>query len=95
MLEVTGLTKRYGGVLALDGCSLQVPAGHLVGLLGPPMVLIIVIGALYAHYGDLPALWRKYGDTVTRQQVQEHPGTRPVRWWWWTTPSCRRCGSSQ
>ena len=34
-LEVTGLVKRYGAVLALDGCSLQVPAGHLVGLLGP------------------------------------------------------------
>ena len=35
MLEVTDLVKRYGGVVALDGCSLQVPAGHLVGLLGP------------------------------------------------------------
>ena len=35
MLEVTALVKRYGHVLALDGCSLQVPAGHLVGLLGP------------------------------------------------------------
>jgi ABC-2 type transport system ATP-binding protein len=34
-LEVSGLVKRYGSVLALDGCSLQVPAGHLVGLLGP------------------------------------------------------------
>src|ERR1700689_2264762 len=30
----------------------------LVGLLGPPMVLIIIIGALYAHYGDLPSLRR-------------------------------------
>jgi chromate transporter len=30
----------------------------LAGLLGPPMALIIVIGALYAHYGDLPALRR-------------------------------------
>jgi chromate transporter len=30
----------------------------LVGLLGPPMLLIIVIGALYSHYGDLPALRR-------------------------------------
>ena len=29
-LEVSDLVKRYGDVLALDGCSLQVPAGHLV-----------------------------------------------------------------
>jgi hypothetical protein len=28
MLEVSDLVKRYGNVLALDGCSLQVPAGH-------------------------------------------------------------------
>ena len=35
MLDVSDLVKRYGDVLALDGCSLQVPAGHLVGLLGP------------------------------------------------------------
>jgi chromate transporter len=30
----------------------------LVGLLGPPMTLIVIIGALYAHFGDLPALRR-------------------------------------
>ena len=36
MLEVTDLVKRYGGVVALDGCSLQVPAGHLVGLRSAP-----------------------------------------------------------
>ena len=30
----------------------------LTGLLGPPMVIIVMIGALYAHYGDLPALRR-------------------------------------
>jgi ABC-2 type transport system ATP-binding protein len=35
MLEITGLVKRYGDILALDRCSLRVPAGHLVGLLGP------------------------------------------------------------
>ena len=28
------------------------------GLLGPPMLLIVIIGAIYAHYGDLPALRR-------------------------------------
>jgi chromate transporter len=30
----------------------------VAGLLGPPMILIIAVGALYAHYGDLPALRR-------------------------------------
>jgi chromate transporter len=30
----------------------------LVGLLGPPFVLVMIVGALYAHYGDLPALRR-------------------------------------
>jgi ABC-type branched-subunit amino acid transport system ATPase component len=27
MLEITGLVKRYGGILAVDRCSLQVPPG--------------------------------------------------------------------
>jgi len=43
------------------GSRVRGPLGGLtalVGLLGPPMVLIIVIGALYAHYGDLPSLRR-------------------------------------
>ena len=43
------------------GSRVRGPLGGLValvGLLGPPMVLIIVIGALYSHYGDLPALRR-------------------------------------
>lgn len=26
------------------------------GLLGPPILLVMMIGALYAHYGDVPAL---------------------------------------
>jgi chromate transporter len=30
----------------------------IAGLLGPPMVLILIIGAIYAHYGDLPVLRR-------------------------------------
>jgi chromate transporter len=30
----------------------------LVGLLAPPMVLVIILGVIYAHYGDLPPLRR-------------------------------------
>jgi ABC-2 type transport system ATP-binding protein len=34
MLEVNGLTKRFGSVTALDGFSLRVAAGEIVGLVG-------------------------------------------------------------
>jgi ABC-2 type transport system ATP-binding protein len=35
MLEVDSLFKRYGDVVALDGCSFQVRRGQLLGFLGP------------------------------------------------------------
>jgi branched-chain amino acid transport system ATP-binding protein len=35
LLSVTGLTVRYGGVVALDSVSLSVPAAGFVGLIGP------------------------------------------------------------
>ncbi|MFZ0989959.1 MAG: chromate transporter [Xanthobacteraceae bacterium] len=43
------------------GARMRGPLGALAavaGLLGPPMILIIFVGVLYAHYGDLPALRR-------------------------------------
>jgi len=35
MLNVDGLTRRYGSLLALDQVSLEVRSGEIVGLLGP------------------------------------------------------------
>ncbi|MEV0273898.1 ATP-binding cassette domain-containing protein [Hamadaea sp. NPDC050747] len=35
MIEVSGLTKRYGDTVALDGFDLVTPAGSVCGLLGP------------------------------------------------------------
>jgi branched-chain amino acid transport system permease protein len=35
LLEVQGLTKRYGGVVALNQVDLVVPRGAIVGLIGP------------------------------------------------------------
>jgi len=35
VLEVEELTKRFGGVVAVDSCSLSVPAGSITGLIGP------------------------------------------------------------
>ncbi len=34
-LEVRGLTKRFGGVLAVVGCSFEAPMGQVTGLIGP------------------------------------------------------------
>jgi ABC-2 type transport system ATP-binding protein len=34
-ITTAGLTKRYPGVLALDGLTLEVPAGSIYGFLGP------------------------------------------------------------
>jgi branched-chain amino acid transport system ATP-binding protein len=35
LLEIRGLTKRFGGVLASDGISFAVPAGELHAIIGP------------------------------------------------------------
>jgi len=35
VLSVEGASKRFGGVVALDGASLRVPRGSIVGFLGP------------------------------------------------------------
>ncbi len=35
ILEVRGLTRRFGGVLALDGYRLELREGDLLGLIGP------------------------------------------------------------
>jgi chromate transporter len=46
---------------AIFGARMRGPLGAmaaLAGLLGPPVILIIAVGMLYAHFGDLPALRR-------------------------------------
>ncbi len=35
MLKVRDLTKRYGGLVAVSGVSLDVAAGEIVSLIGP------------------------------------------------------------
>ncbi len=35
LLELSGLTRRYGSIAALDDLSFAVPAGQVVGFLGP------------------------------------------------------------
>jgi branched-chain amino acid transport system ATP-binding protein len=35
LLQIRGLTKRFGGILASDGISFEVPAGELHAVIGP------------------------------------------------------------
>ena len=60
MLELHGLTRRYGSTLALDDLSFQVPPGTLFGFLGPngagkTTAMRIVMGVARADAGRV--LW--------------------------------------
>ena len=35
VLEVTGITKHFGGISAVDGVSFDVREGEILGLIGP------------------------------------------------------------
>ncbi len=58
LLAVTGLTRQYPGVTALDGVDLTVPAGGVVALLGEngagkSTLVEVVAGALGPHGGRM------------------------------------------
>lgn len=58
LLEIEGLTRRFGGLVAVDGVNLHVAKGEIVGLLGPngsgkTTVLNLVSGALVADAGEI------------------------------------------
>ncbi|MCC6212160.1 MAG: ABC transporter ATP-binding protein [Burkholderiales bacterium] len=58
ILEVANLSRRFGGLLAVDDVSLRVAAGEIVGLLGPngsgkTTVLNLISGALRPDRGTV------------------------------------------
>ena len=66
VLKASGLTKRYGGTQALDGLELELPAGKIVGLLGPngsgkTTFLKIAAGLLTPTSGEVTVCGQKIG----------------------------------
>jgi ABC-type branched-subunit amino acid transport system ATPase component len=58
LLEARGLTKRFGGVVALDRLDLQIEAGDVVGVMGPngagkSTLLKALLGEVRPDSGDV------------------------------------------
>ena len=74
VLEIRSLTKRFGDRVALDGLTMAVPPGQVVGLLGPngsgkTTAMRIVFGVIDADEGEVlyrgesirPGVRRRFG----------------------------------
>ncbi len=77
MLALDGLSRRYGQTVALDGLSLEVPEGEVVGFVGPngagkTTAMRIALGVLEPDEGEVS--WR--GAPATRD-VQRGFGYMP------------------
>jgi ABC-2 type transport system ATP-binding protein len=64
VLKARGLSKQYGRRPALSDCTLQVPAGHVVGLVGPngagkTTLLHLAVGLLAPTTGTIEVLGGK------------------------------------
>jgi branched-chain amino acid transport system ATP-binding protein len=58
LLSVRGLTRRFGGVVALDGLSFALEPGRILGLIGPngsgkTTFFNVLTGVYRAHAGEL------------------------------------------
>ncbi|TFC83423.1 branched-chain amino acid ABC transporter ATP-binding protein/permease [Cryobacterium sinapicolor] len=94
ILVLEGLTKRYGGVVAVNDVSLTVPAGSILGLIGPngagkTTCFNMISGALIPSEGTVtflgqvisgrkPHVAAKHGLTRTFQNLQVFTSTDVV-----------------
>ncbi len=73
VVEVSGLVKRFGHTLALDGLDLTVDQGHIHGFLGPngagkSTTIRILLGLVRADHGVV----RVFGADPWRDNVEIH-----------------------
>jgi ABC-2 type transport system ATP-binding protein len=77
MLELIGLSRRFGDVVALDSVSFSVAEGEMVGFVGPngagkPTAMRIALGVLAPDSGEVR--WR---DKPVNQNVRRRFGYMP------------------
>ena len=83
MLELRGLTRRYGDLVALDDLSFSVAEGQMFGFVGPngagkTTAMRIVLGVLEADAGQV--FWRGSPmDEQTRRRTATCPRTTDKR----------------
>ena len=58
MLQITDVTRRFGGARVVDGVSFSVPAGSITGLIGPngagkTTVFNLIAGSLPPNSGRI------------------------------------------
>lgn len=74
VVEAEGLTRKFGGVVAVDGLSLSVYRGEVFGLLGPngagkTTTLRLLLGLISPTSGTARVLGHDVGDGLVRERV--------------------------
>ena len=70
--SLAGVTHRYGKVIALDALTLDIPAGRMIGVIGPDGVgkstlLALVAGVRAIQQGNVRALGGDLGIKAERE----------------------------
>jgi ABC-2 type transport system ATP-binding protein len=89
-IELSGLSKRYGDSVALEGVDLWVDRGETFGLLGPngagkTTLVKVLLGLTRRSHGDGRILGRPLGDRRARARVGYLPEL--FRYPAWLTPA--------
>ena len=74
VVRLAGVSLRYGKTLAVDAVSLDIPAGRMIGFIGPDGVgksslLSLIAGARAIQVGTVTALGADMGQTAARERV--------------------------
>jgi ribosome-dependent ATPase len=72
--RIEGVTQRYGRAIAIDDVTIEIPAGCMVGLIGPDGVgkstlLSIIAGARQVQFGKAFVLGGDIGDSAYRAAI--------------------------